>query len=66
MTRRVGSRGAYCFVGGGARNAALVKAVQENLNKPIAVAPDAQLVVALGAAVGARQKAEKTGAKGSE
>ena len=59
MTRRVGSRGAYCFVGGGARNKALVKTLSENLNKPIHVPEKAQLVVALGAAVGARAKAKK-------
>lgn len=60
MTRRVGQRGAFCFVGGGARNDALVRAVQEALNRPIYVPDGAQAVVALGAAIGARQKALKS------
>ena len=59
MTRRVGSRGVYSFVGGGARNKALVKTLSEHLNKPVHVPEKAQLVVALGAAVGARAKAKK-------
>jgi predicted CoA-substrate-specific enzyme activase len=59
MTRRVGSRGVYCFVGGGARNKALVRTLSENLNKPIHVPDNAQTIVALGAAVGARAKAAK-------
>ncbi|HOX05439.1 MAG TPA: acyl-CoA dehydratase activase [Planctomycetota bacterium] len=63
MTRRVGSRGSYCFVGGGARNAALVKAVQEALNKPVHTPADPQTVIALGAAVGARRKVERAGEK---
>lgn len=66
MVRRVGQRGAYCFVGGGARNRALVKAVQEALNKPVAVPEDAQTVVALGAAVGARRKLERAAGKDAE
>jgi (R)-2-hydroxyacyl-CoA dehydratese activating ATPase len=56
MTRRVGQRGSYCFVGGGARNRALVAAIEENLNKPVYVPDQAQTVVALGAAIGARNK----------
>ncbi len=51
MVRRVARRGAYCFVGGGALNRALVKAVEENLNTSILVPEDAQFIVALGAAV---------------
>jgi len=58
MTRRVGQRGAFCFVGGGARNAALVRAVTESLNKPVHVAENAQFVVALGAALGAQRRYE--------
>jgi predicted CoA-substrate-specific enzyme activase len=56
MTRRVGQRGSYAFVGGGARNPALVKAVEEALNKPVYVPEHAQTVVALGAAIGAQRK----------
>jgi len=63
MTRRVGQRGGFCFVGGGARNRALVKAVEANLDESVYVPDDAQLVVALGAAVGGRRKYEsKSGA----
>lgn len=62
MVRRVGEQGEYFFVGGGARNAALVKAVEENLNRAPYVPPDAQLIVALGAAVGARKKYERMSA----
>ncbi len=62
MTRRVGQRGGFCFVGGGARNAALVRAVQETLNRFVHVPEGAQTIIALGAALGARQKATKGGA----
>jgi len=51
MIRRTARRGDYCFVGGGARNAALVRAVRESLNSELAVPADPQIVVALGAAV---------------
>jgi predicted CoA-substrate-specific enzyme activase len=66
MTRRVGQRGSYCFVGGGARNAALVKAVEEALNKPVYVPEAAQTVVALGAAIGAGQKLLRAREKAGE
>ena len=66
MVRRVGRRGAYCFVGGGARNAALVKALEEALNHPLYVPPEAQTIVALGAAVGARRKLEGVAQKEGE
>ena len=56
MVRRVGPRGAYCFVGGGARNRALVKAVQEALNKPVHTPEDPQTIVAFGPALVARIK----------
>lgn len=64
MVRRVGRRGAYCFVGGGALNAALVRAVRESLNHPVHVPPHAQTIVALGAAIGGRQKYAKMSARG--
>ncbi len=60
MVRRVGRIGPYCFVGGGAGNEALVRAVSENLNAPVSVPPDHQLVIALGAAVEARRKYGKS------
>ena len=63
MVRRVGHRPDYCFVGGGARNAALLKALQEDLNREIHVPDDAQLIVALGAALGGRAKHEKMSGK---
>ena len=58
MTRRVGQRGAFCFVGGGARNRALVQAVEGNLNQTVYVPDNAQIITALGAAIGARRKYE--------
>jgi (R)-2-hydroxyacyl-CoA dehydratese activating ATPase len=64
MTRRVGQRGSYAFVGGGARNAALVKAVEDTLNKPVYVPENAQTVVALGAAIGAQRKILKRRERG--
>ncbi|TET32546.1 MAG: hypothetical protein E3J72_19310 [Planctomycetota bacterium] len=51
MIRRVGQEGALCFVGGGARNRALVKALEENLNREIYVPDKPQTMVALGAAI---------------
>lgn len=57
MIRRVGQRGAYCFVGGGARNKALVKAVDENINARIFIPENAQIIVALGAAIQAASRA---------
>jgi (R)-2-hydroxyacyl-CoA dehydratese activating ATPase len=64
MTRRVGQRGGFCFVGGGARNGALVKAVEENLNQPIYIPDDAQSITALGAAIGAQRRYRRLKAKG--
>ena len=59
MIRRVGQCGAYCFVGGGARNRALVQTIEENLGEPVWAPEHAQVVVALGAALGAQRKREK-------
>ena len=56
MIRRVGQRGSYAFVGGGARNAALVRSVEEALNKPVHVPEHPQTVMALGAAIGGQRK----------
>ena len=66
MVRRVGHRGAYCFVGGGARNLALVGALEDTLNHPIHVPADPQTVVAIGAAVGAQARARRTAEKEAE
>jgi len=51
MVKRVGQRGEYVFVGGGARNGALVAAVEECLGEPVHVPNHAQLVIAIGAAI---------------
>ena len=56
MVRRCARRGGYAFVGGGARNHALVKAVEEALNAPVHVPEHCQVVTALGAAVCAAAK----------
>ncbi|MFH0964239.1 MAG: acyl-CoA dehydratase activase [Planctomycetota bacterium] len=65
MVRRVGHRGVYSFVGGGARNQALAKALEESLGASLHVPLQAQLVIALGAAVGARRKCEEASGKGA-
>ena len=59
MVRRVSRTGAYCFVGGGARNQALVKAVKEALNTDVLVPEEAQLMIAIGAAVGGERQYRK-------
>jgi predicted CoA-substrate-specific enzyme activase len=59
MVRRVGEKEVLCFAGGGARNQALVKAVEEGLNKKVFIPQSPQTVVALGAAVAARDRAKK-------
>ena len=61
MIRRVARRAGYWFVGGGALNQALVRALQEALNAPVHVPPDAQFMVALGAAVAAAEKRAAAG-----
>jgi predicted CoA-substrate-specific enzyme activase len=66
MIRRVGQEEVLCFVGGGARNAALVKAVEEGLNKEVYVPESPQTVVALGAAIAARERVLKKGVKGED
>lgn len=63
MVRRVGRRGEYCFVGGGACNQALVKALEESVGRSLFVPADAQMIVALGAAVGGRKKYLKISAR---
>ena len=66
MVRRVGRRPGYCFVGGGACNRALVKALEENLDHPLHVPADAQVIMALGAAAGGRNKYLKKKSTGAE
>ena len=61
MVRRVGQKEVLCFAGGGARNEALALAVEEELNKKIYVPEHPQTMVALGAAIAARDKLEKRG-----
>ncbi len=61
MVRRVGHRGGYCFVGGGARNLALVRALEDTLDHPLHAPPNGQTVVALGAAVCALRRLERSG-----
>ena len=56
MVRRVGRRGAYCFVGGGAGNPALVSAIEENLNDKVFIPEHHQAIIALGAAIEGRRK----------
>ena len=56
MMRRVGQKETICFAGGGARNRALVKAVEENINVKIFVPQQPQTMIALGAAIAARDK----------
>lgn len=59
MVRRVGRRGPYGFVGGGARNQALVKALATCLGHQVLVLDRPQTVIALGAAIGGRRRLEK-------
>jgi predicted CoA-substrate-specific enzyme activase len=59
MIRRVGQKEVLCFTGGGARNRALALAVEESLNKKVFIPDHPQTIVALGAAVAARDKLEK-------
>ncbi|MDZ7816454.1 MAG: acyl-CoA dehydratase activase [Planctomycetota bacterium] len=59
MVRRVGRRGPYSFVGGGAGNEALRKAVEENLNHIVTVPENHQAVVAIGAALEGARKFRK-------
>ncbi|OGV56545.1 MAG: hypothetical protein A2X49_06625 [Lentisphaerae bacterium GWF2_52_8] len=56
MIRRVGQKEVLCFTGGGARNKALALAVEENLNKRVFIPESPQTIVALGAAIAAREK----------
>ncbi|MCU0724199.1 MAG: acyl-CoA dehydratase activase [Planctomycetes bacterium] len=65
MVRRVRHEGEICFVGGGAANTALVRAVEEHLGEKVRVPPRFQMVVALGAAVeGLRTLAKHRGKEG--
>jgi predicted CoA-substrate-specific enzyme activase len=59
MIRRVGTKEVICFTGGGALNTALVRAIEESLNKKVFIPEHPQIIVALGAAVVARDKVQK-------
>lgn len=61
MVRRVAYPEQACFVGGGARNQALVKTVEEHLNAPVRIPDTPQTVVAIGAAVCAQRKLQNRG-----
>lgn len=61
MVRRVSQKEILCFVGGGARNKALVKAVEESLNGKVYIPESPQTMVALGAALTASERALKRG-----
>jgi len=61
MVRRVSQKEVVCFVGGGARNRALVKTVEESLNKKVYVPEHPQTMVALGAAIAAADKIREKG-----
>jgi activator of 2-hydroxyglutaryl-CoA dehydratase len=61
MVRRVGQREVLCLTGGGARNKALSLAVEEALNKAVYIPEHPQTMVALGAAIAARDRLEKRG-----
>ncbi len=61
MIRRIGQKEVFCFTGGGARNKALAKAVEEALNKKVFIPESPQTIVALGAAIAARDRLLKGG-----
>jgi predicted CoA-substrate-specific enzyme activase len=56
VARRMDAREIICFAGGGACNQALIKAIEENLNKKLFIPESPQTIVALGAAVAIRDK----------
>jgi predicted CoA-substrate-specific enzyme activase len=59
MIRRIGQMEVLCFTGGGALNQALIKAIEENLNKRLYIPDHPQTIAALGAAISARNKLQK-------
>jgi predicted CoA-substrate-specific enzyme activase len=64
MIGRVREGGAVAFAGGGARNPCLAALVAEASGAEVLVAPDAQLVGALGAALLAADRAKEGGRRG--
>ncbi len=56
MIRRVGQKEIFCFTGGGARNSALASSIEESLNRKVFIPERPQIIVALGAAIAARDK----------
>jgi predicted CoA-substrate-specific enzyme activase len=61
MVRRVGRGKDVCFVGGGASNASLVRAIGEHVDARIRVPENHQLLVAYGAALEGRRKRLRRG-----
>ncbi|RJP59371.1 MAG: hypothetical protein C4541_06160 [Candidatus Auribacter fodinae] len=59
MVRRVGCKDVVCFAGGGARNRALVSAIEEVLDRSVYIPEFPQTMVALGAALAARDRLVK-------
>lgn len=56
MVRRVSTKEVICLAGGGAKNKALALAIEEALNKKVFIPESPQTIVALGAAIAARNK----------
>jgi predicted CoA-substrate-specific enzyme activase len=59
LVRRVSEEEPFMFAGGGARNEALVKAVERALGMKMHVPEKAQFIIAIGAAVEAARRSEK-------
>lgn len=60
MVTRVGARKAISFIGGGARNLGVKKAIEDRLGVKIVVPAQPQFVIALGAALIARDTSEES------
>ena len=60
LLTRIGMEDEVTFVAGVARQAGMVKALEETLNRKVNVGPEPELVCALGAALLALQRVEKT------
>ncbi|MDX9702345.1 MAG: acyl-CoA dehydratase activase [Candidatus Auribacterota bacterium] len=61
MTRRVGVQDVICLTGGGARNKALADSIESALNRKLYIPGHPQTIVALGAAIAARDKLSEKG-----
>jgi predicted CoA-substrate-specific enzyme activase len=58
LVRRIGAEPEFAMTGGVARNAGMVRALEERLGAPLRVAPDAHFMGAIGAALFAIERAE--------